>query len=49
MVNVAAEGGARLLLTEDLNPGFRWRGLKVVNPLVAPEDPLLQQLVMTSS
>jgi len=49
VVNVAAEGGARLLLTEDLNPGFRWRGLKVVNPLVAPEDPLLQQLVMTSS
>jgi predicted nucleic acid-binding protein len=45
VLNVAAEGGARLLLTEDLNPGFSWRGVQVVNPLKAPTDPLLTQLL----
>ena len=45
VLNVAAEGGARLLLTEDLHPGFSWRGVGVVNPLVEPIDPLLRQLL----
>ena len=45
VLNVAAEGGARLLLTEDLNPGFSWRGVQVVNPLKQPTDPLLIQLL----
>lgn len=45
VLNVAAEGGARLLLTEDLNPGFSWRGVQVVNPLQQPLDPLLRQLL----
>ncbi|MCP9928841.1 PIN domain-containing protein [Cyanobium sp. CH-040] len=44
VLNVAAEGGARLLLTEDLHPGFSWRGVRVVNPLAAESDPLLDQL-----
>ena len=45
VLNVAAEGRARLLLTEDLKPGFSWRGVRVVNPLVEPLDPLLLQVV----
>ena len=45
VLNVAAEAGARLLLTEDLNPGFSWRGVRVVNPLAEPLDPLLLQLL----
>jgi predicted nucleic acid-binding protein len=45
VLNVAAEGGARLLLTEDLHPGFSWRGVRVVNPLAATTDPLLVQLL----
>jgi len=45
VLNVAAEAGARLLLTEDLNRGFSWRGVRVVNPLVEPLDPLLLQLL----
>ena len=45
VLNVAAEAGARLLLTEDLNPGFSWRGVQVVNPLQHPADPLLNQLM----
>ncbi len=34
--NVAAEGGARLLLTENVIPQFSWRGVQVVNPLKQP-------------
>ena len=45
VLNVAAEGGARLLLTEDLHPGFSWRGVRVVNPLIEPLDSLLLQLL----
>ena len=45
VLNVAAEGGARLLLSEDLQPGFSWRGVKVVNPLGSPNDPLQDQLL----
>jgi predicted nucleic acid-binding protein len=45
VLNVAAEAGARLLLTEDLNPGFSWRGVQVVNPLQHPANPLLSQLL----
>ncbi|MFM1813139.1 MAG: hypothetical protein RLZZ336_2077 [Cyanobacteriota bacterium] len=41
VLNAAADGGARLLLTEALNPGFSWRGVRVVNPLAASVDPLL--------
>lgn len=45
VLNVAAEGGARLLLTDDLHTGFCWRGVRVVNPLVETADPLLLQLL----
>ena len=45
VLNVAAEGGARLLLTEDLHPGFSWRDVQVVNSLKQPADPLLIQLL----
>lgn len=37
----AAEAGCRLLLSEDMQEGFTWRGLTVVNPVAAPPDPLL--------
>lgn len=49
VLNVAAEGGARLLLTEDLHAGFSWRGVKVVNPLAEDVDPLLAQLLGSRS
>jgi predicted nucleic acid-binding protein len=45
VLNVAAESGARLLLTEDLHAGFCWRGVCVVNPLIEPAHPLLLQLL----
>jgi predicted nucleic acid-binding protein len=37
----AAEAGCRVLLSEDLQEGFTWRGLTVVNPLSPAPHPLL--------
>jgi predicted nucleic acid-binding protein len=41
MVNVAAESGCRLLLSEDLQHEFTWRGVTVLNPYSHPDHPLL--------
>lgn len=38
---VAAEAGCRLLLSEDLQQGFTWHGVTVVNPFATPFHPLL--------
>jgi predicted nucleic acid-binding protein len=46
-LSVAAGNHCRLLLTEDLQDGFVWHGVTVVNPLVRPTNPLLDRLVMT--
>jgi predicted nucleic acid-binding protein len=37
----AAEGGCRLLLSEDLHDGFSWRGVTVANPFSDSRHPLL--------
>lgn len=37
----AAEAGCRLLLSEDLQDGFTWGGLTVVNPFKEQKHPLL--------
>ena len=42
---VAAEAGCGLLLTEDLQDGFIWRGLTVSNPFAAQVHPLLASIV----
>ena len=42
---VAAEAGCRLLLTEDLQEGFTWRGVTVVNPFADTIHPLLATLL----
>jgi predicted nucleic acid-binding protein len=43
--SVAAEQRCRVLLTEDLQPSFTWRGVTVVNPFVEPAHPLLTELL----
>lgn len=43
----AAEAGCRLVLSEDLQEGFTWRGLTVVNPFAATRHPLLSALLET--
>ena len=41
ILSVAAEQRCRLLLSEDLQHGFTWRGATVVNPFEHPGHPLL--------
>ena len=45
ILSVAGEHGCRLLLSEDLQPGFVWRGVTVVNPFVQPWPPALEALL----
>ena len=45
MISVASEAGCRLLLSEDMQDGFAWRGLTVVNPFAVPQHPLLASLL----
>jgi predicted nucleic acid-binding protein len=41
----AAEGGCRLLLSEDFQEGFTWRGVTVANPFAPRRHPLLEALL----
>lgn len=45
ILSVAAEGNCDMLLSEDLQPGFVWRGVTVVDPFAAPRHPLLAALL----
>ncbi|MHB8972348.1 MAG: hypothetical protein ACYC3X_15760 [Pirellulaceae bacterium] len=45
VLSVAAENHCRLLLSEDFQAGFIWRGVTVVNPLVQPSSPLLDMVL----
>lgn len=42
---VAAESCCRLLLSEDLQSGFIWRGITVVNPFTEASSPLLGNIL----
>jgi predicted nucleic acid-binding protein len=46
MLAAAAEAECRLLLSEDFQDGFTWRGVTVTNPFAAPLHPLLAALLM---
>jgi predicted nucleic acid-binding protein len=41
----AASAGCRLLLSEDLQNGFTWNGITVVNPFAPTKNPLLADLL----
>jgi len=41
----SAEAGCRLLLSENLQPGFIWNAVTVANPFATPKHPLLQNLL----
>lgn len=45
ILSVAADAGCRLLLSEDLQHGFTWRGVTVVNPFLSPAPELLQAVL----
>ena len=42
----AAEGGCRLLLTEDLQEGFTWNSVTVTNPFAVYSNPLLTNFLL---
>jgi predicted nucleic acid-binding protein len=45
VVNAAAEAGCRILLSEDMQDGFVWRGMTIVDPFRADRHPLLASLL----
>jgi len=45
ILSAAAEAGCRLLLSEDLQDGFTWGGVTVVNPFAAKKHELLAGLL----
>ena len=45
VLSTAAEGRCRLLLSQDLQEGFTWKGVTVTDPFVAPRHPLLEALI----
>jgi predicted nucleic acid-binding protein len=42
---VAAEADCHLLLSEDMQDGFIWQGVTIVNPFVRLKNPLLKALL----
>lgn len=49
ILSVAAEQRCRLLLSEDLQDGFTWRGTTVVDPFAPAPSPLLSDLIAPES
>ena len=45
IMSVAAEQGCRVLLSEDFNDGFTWRGVTVINPFNTGKHKLLEQIL----
>ena len=45
IVSAAADARCRVLLSEDLQDGFTWRGVTVVHPFGSPRHPLLTALL----
>lgn len=45
VLSAAAEAGCRLLLSEDLQDGFTWRGVTVTNPFASTRHVLLRALL----
>jgi predicted nucleic acid-binding protein len=48
ILSAAAEGGCRLLLSEDMQEGFTWKGVTVTNPFATSRHELLSGLLADS-
>jgi predicted nucleic acid-binding protein len=48
ILSAAAEAGCRLLLSEDLQEGFTWKGVTVTNPFSTPKHELLAALLVAN-
>jgi predicted nucleic acid-binding protein len=49
ILSAAAEAGCRLLVSEDLQDGFTWKGVTVSNPFAVPVHPLLRALLSSEA
>jgi predicted nucleic acid-binding protein len=49
MLAAAAQADCRVLLSEDMQDGFTWSGLTVVNPFALEPSPLLEQATRRGS
>jgi predicted nucleic acid-binding protein len=47
ILSAAADAGCRLLLSDDLQDGFTWSGVTVVNPFAPKRHPLLKAMLET--
>lgn len=47
IIAAASDAGCRLLLSEDMQEGFTWGGVTIVNPFAATPHPLLASLTRT--
>ena len=45
ILSAGSAAGCRLLLSEDMQEGFTWGGVTVVNPFAAIVDPLLAEML----
>ena len=45
ILSAASQSGCRLLLSDDLQDGFTWAGVTVVNPFASPQHALLHALL----
>jgi predicted nucleic acid-binding protein len=45
VMSAAAESGCRLLLSQDMQDGFTWNGVRVTNPFSSSPHPLLEALL----
>lgn len=45
ILSAASQAGCRLLLSEDMQQGFTWGGVSVINPFAAPRHALLDALL----
>ncbi len=41
----AAEAGSNILISEDMQHGFQWQGVTIVNPFLTPPHPLIDSLI----
>ena len=49
VLSATAEGGCRLLLSEDLQEGFTWKGVTITNPFAPKKHELLVELLAGSA
>lgn len=45
ILSAAAESGCQILLSEDMQDGFVWKGVTVINPFKTPPPPILEAIL----